>query len=317
MTVLVTGAGGFVGQYMVEALLARGDQVDALYRTQKSSERFRRFGKKLRKHSCDLLDRTRLQKIVAGISPDAVIHLAGLSQVSASWEDPHTVFQVHVLGTLNLLTSLRRIEHPCKILVVGSSDVYGKVPRKAQPVRESQPFAPVSPYGVSKAAQDLLALLYARSFEMDIVLARPFNHTGPGQREDFVVPSFALQLVRIEKGLQEPVIRTGNLKPVRDFTDVRDVVSAYELLLKKGRKGEAYHICRGQGHSISQMLRLLIKLSGISCHILRDPERERPVDIPYLVGSFAKIKRETGWKPKLPLQQTLKDMLLFFRRRLK
>jgi GDP-4-dehydro-6-deoxy-D-mannose reductase len=213
------------------------------------------------------------------------------------------------------LEILRNARKKVRILIVGSSDMYGVVKPKDIPISEEKPLLPVSPYGSSKAMCDLLAYQYFISYGVQAIRARAFNHTGPRQMIGFVVPDFASQIAKIEAGIFPPVMKVGNLSSKRDISDVRDIVRGYRLLIKKGKAGEAYNICSGKAYSIQDVLKGLLSLSKRKIRVRLDEKRNRPAEISILVGSNFKIKKATGWQPKIPIEKTLQDTLNFWRRK--
>ncbi|OPX17497.1 GDP-mannose 4,6-dehydratase, partial [candidate division WOR-3 bacterium 4484_100] len=215
----------------------------------------------------------------------------------------------------NLFESVRELKLDPKIHIAGSSEEYGLVYPEETPIKETNPLRPLSPYAVSKVAQDFLGYQYFKSYGLKIVRTRAFNHTGPRRGDVFVTSNFAKQIVEIEKGMRPPVIKVGNLNAVRDFLDVRDVVRAYALALEKGVPGEVYNIASGKGIKIKELLERLIKISGVDLKIETDPSRLRPSDVELLIGSPEKFQMATGWKPEIPFDKTLKDLLDFWRKR--
>jgi GDP-4-dehydro-6-deoxy-D-mannose reductase len=218
-------------------------------------------------------------------------------------------------GTLNLLEIVRKLKWPTRILIAGSSDMYGIVKPKETPIREDRSLLPVSPYGFSKAAGDLLAYQYFKSYGVNVIRARAFNHTGPRQRTGFVIPDLASQIAKIEKSRLSPVLKVGNLSSQRDLSDVRDIVRAYVALMAKGKAGEAYNICSQKAYSIEHMLNILCSLSKKRISIQIDQKKNRPAEIPILSGNNSKLKKATGWKPKIQIENTLKDTLDYWRGR--
>ncbi|HEX7400633.1 MAG TPA: GDP-mannose 4,6-dehydratase, partial [candidate division Zixibacteria bacterium] len=237
------------------------------------------------------------------------------SSVGESFSQPLPMIENNIRGTLYLLETIRLLDRPIRILVVGSSDVYGIVKPKETPIKENRPLLPVSPYGLSKTAADLLAYQYFKSYGVYAIRARSFNHTGPRQRTGFVIPDFASQIAKIEKDLIPPVLKVGNLSSQRDLSDVRDVVQAYVWLMGKGKAGEAYNICSQKAYSIERLLNILCSLTKKRIRVEKDRKRNRPAEIPILWGSNTKIRKATGWKPKIPIEKTLKDTLDYWRRK--
>jgi GDP-4-dehydro-6-deoxy-D-mannose reductase len=262
-----------------------------------------------RLHVADVTDAGAMDDIVTAVQPDAIIHLAGWTFVPESHADPTAVFRINALGTIHVFGAVRRHRPKCRVIAVGSADAYGLVDPAEIPIRETSALRPISPYGASKGAADLLGHQWARGYGVDIVRVRPFNHIGPGQRPMFVCPDFARQIVAIERGEQRPQVTVGNLYALRVFTDVRYVVAAYVAALDRGETGEAYNICSGVAHSVREMLDTLIELSGREVEIVTAPERMRATDVPVVLGSFDKLRARTGWSPHHSWRQTLSDVL--------
>jgi GDP-4-dehydro-6-deoxy-D-mannose reductase len=293
MRVLVTGANGFVGRWLVAHLQTRGEEVIGL------------------DAEADVRNVEELKDAVTATAPDGICHLAAQSGVPASWSDPQTTYEVNTLGTSNVLNAALACSRPPRVLTVSSSEVYGRVRPADLPLREDHPLAPVTPYAASKAAAEMVALQAWLGSGLEVVRVRPFNHTGPGQRPDFVVPALAQQVAQAaQTGAR--ALRTGNLEARRDLTDVRDVVRAYRDLLVGGAPGEVYNVCRGESVSIRDVAERLLALAGVDIPMEIDPERVRPVDLPELRGDFSRLEKATGWTPEIPLDQTLNDVLEYW-----
>jgi GDP-4-dehydro-6-deoxy-D-mannose reductase len=301
-TVLVTGASGFVGPHLAAALHARGARVVGLAAGPAPATPLDGW------HDADLLDADALARAVAAAAPQAVVHLAGQSSAARSFEQPVETFRLNVTGTWNLLEAVRRHAPRAVTLVVGSGEAYGPQPEGSR-VAEDAPFRPVSPYALSKAAADALAELHGATHGLDVVRTRSFSHTGPGQDARFVIPGFALQIAAIERGEAEPVMRVGNLEVTRDLTDVRDVARAYVMLLERGRAGEAYNVCRGEGARLADLAQRLSARARRPVRIEIDPARLRPADVPWLVGDRTRLEGDTGWRPEIALERTLDEVL--------
>jgi GDP-4-dehydro-6-deoxy-D-mannose reductase len=315
MRVLITGIAGFAGSFLAEEILKKGEEVFGICLACESLKNVERIRKNLAIFHGDITDFDWLLKTVKKIKPDRIYHLAALSSVGESFSQPLPMIENNVRGTLHLLEVIRKLNRPIRILVVGSSDMYGVVKPKETPIKEDRPLLPVSPYGVSKAAGDLLAYQYFKSYGVYAVRARSFNHTGPRQRTGFVIPDFASQIAKIEKGLIPPVLKTGNLSSRRDLSDVRDVVKAYVSLMEKGKAGEAYNICSQKTYSIERLLDVLCSFTKKRIRVEKDRKRNRPAEIPILLGSNVKIRKTTGWKPRIPIEKTLEDTLDYWRRK--
>lgn len=291
MKALITGAEGFVGRHLTAHLLSCGDTVIGVDRT----------------NGPDLLDPAGLEQLLAEVSPDVVYHLAGWSDIGASWNHPRTAFEVNATGTLNLLQACISTSRP-RVLAVSSADVYGTVTASELPLTEASPFRPVTPYAASKVAADQLALQAWLGFGLEVIRVRAFNHLGPGQSTNFVAPAIAERIARNERERRSEVA-VGNLTPRRDITDVRDVVRAYRLLIEHGTAGEAYNVCTGQDHSIAEIAEMLIALATGPMHLVADPDLQRPVEIPVLRGDPGKLRAATGWAPAIELRTTVADVL--------
>ena len=296
MRALVTGAAGFVGRHLVAHLEAMGDTVVGVDRAD----------------GPDLLDGQALARFVADVAPDALYHLAGWSDVGGSWREPVATFETNANGTLNLLLACR--DTAVRVLSISSADVYGRVTLGELPIAEDAPLRPVTPYAVSKVASDFLGMQAHLGYGLDVVRVRAFNHLGPGQTNRFVAPAIAERIALNEFDGTE-VVPVGNLSPRRDFTDVRDVVRAYRLLVTHGEAGEAYNVCSGVDLAISELADLLIGLARRPMRLEEDPARQRPVEIPVLRGDPTKLHKATGWEPEIPISESLADLLAEWRTR--
>ncbi len=299
MTVAVTGATGFVGRHLLSELAGRGIRtIGTGYGESPESGT----------PSLDLRDPRQAHEFVARVRPDAVIHLAAQSSVGASFAAPRETFEVNVLGTLNLLDAIREEAPAARVLVVASADLYGPS-AEGMAHRETSPYRPVSPYGASKAAQDLVSALAGAAYGLSVLRLRAFPQAGPGQRPTFALPSFAAQIAAAERGEAEPILQVGNLEVVRDYTDVRDVVRAYADLLTHGEPGEAYNVCSGRGLLLRHLVERLASAARVPIRIEEDRTRFRPADLPHLVGDPAKLEKATGFRPRVEIGQTLADLL--------
>jgi GDP-4-dehydro-6-deoxy-D-mannose reductase len=299
---LVTGAGGFVGGHLVRSLVADGVEVFA-----GSLDGAPPAGDPAgaRWLALDVTSASSLAAAVAEARPDAVFHLAGQASVAGSFKDPLGTWDANATGTLRVLEAL---EPGTRLVLAGSAEVYGAVPEAEQPIREERPLRPANPYAASKAAAEMACVAAASSRGVEAVIARSFNHTGPGQDPRFALPSFARQIAAIRAGRAEPVLRVGNLAARRDLLDVRDVVLAYRRLAEAGTPGTAYNVCSGAAQSMRDALDALVEISGAEVRVEVDPERVRPVDLPLLLGDPSRI-RALGWTPDIPLRSTLADLL--------
>ena len=314
MKVLITGICGFVGSHLAEFLLKKkGVRVFGIDRWLSRLDNIQHIKGKIELIDCDLTDPFSAHSQIEKIRPDLIFHLAAQSFVPTSWHAPHDTLTTNIIGQLNIFESVRKLKLKTKIQIACSSEEYGLVYKNEVPIKETNPLRPLSPYAVSKVAQDLLGYQYYQSYKMFIIRTRGFNHTGPRRGEQFVISNFAKQIAQIEKGKQKPVIEVGNLNAIRDFTDVRDMVIGYWLALQKGKPGEEYNICSGKGITIKNMLQLLLKFTKKKITIKQDPRRLRPSDVEILIGDCGKFKRQTGWEPRISFEKTLKDLLDFWR----
>lgn len=308
MRALITGIAGFAGSHLAEYLLSKTDwQVwGTIHYT---DDNIRHLRNQLHLRSIDLRDPEATYNLLKDIEPHRIYHLAGQSHVPSSWDDPWQTFEANVRTQINVLEGSQAVGKPIRVLVVASDQVYGQIAPDDLPLDEERPLRPASPYAVSKAAQDMLGFQYYLNYGLHVVRARPFNHIGPRQRLGFVAPDFAHQVAAIEAGRRPPVIEVGNLQARRDFTDVRDMVRAYYLALEHGQAGEAYNIGSGQAHSVQEVLDTLLQLSSAHVTVEQDPVRMRPSDVPIVVSDFGKFQAQTGWRPEIPLRETLRSIL--------
>lgn len=314
---LVTGITGFAGSHLADLLLKEGFVVFGLARWRSTTENISHIKEKLNLVEADLLDLHSLERAMITIRPEFIFHLAGQSYVAASWTSPGVTLETNVVGSANLLEAVRAAKIDPIIQVAGSSEEYGLVKPNEIPIKETNPLRPQSPYAVSKMALDYLGYQYFKSYGMRIVRTRGFNHTGPRRGEVFAESTFARQIVEIEKGKKEPVILVGNLEAKRDYTDVRDMVRGYYLAALNGELGEVYNICSGRAVRIGEILKMLLGFSKVRVTIKQDSSRMRPSDVPILQGDFSKFREKTGWVPKIPLKKTLKDLLDYWRSKIK
>lgn len=311
--VFITGATGFAGRHLMSALLPTEFSVYGTTFPQPA-----RPDEPNIQH-IDMRSERDVFEIIKAVQPQWVFHLAGISNVKHSWEKKREAMETNIMGTFHLLEAVKKFVPEARVLYVSSSDIYGLALEKDSSTervfREDDRFHLLSPYALSKAGCELMCGFYAEVESLDIVIARPFPHTGPGQSPDFVCSDWARQVVQIERGNSGAVIKVGNLDVKRDFTDVRDTVRAYVLLARKGKKGEVYNICRGEGIALRQILEILLSSTLKRVKVEPDPARLRKTDIPVLVGDNRKIKAETGWEPHIPIEHTLLELLDYWRTR--
>ena len=317
MRVLITGITGFAGSLLADYILENHSecQLHGIVRWRSRLENILHLKDKATLHEADLKDFVSLKKCLAEARPDLIFHLAAQSFVPTSWTCPSETFAINAIGQINLFEAVLSLDLSPKIQVAGSSEEYGLTLPQEIPMKETNPLRPLSPYAVSKVAQDLLAYQYFKSYGLKTVRTRGFNHTGPRRGEVFICSSFAKQIAEIEKKRRDPVIYVGNLEAKRDFTDVRDTVRAYWLALEKGESGEVYNIGTGKSFSMRKVLDILLSLAELNIKIEKDPRRLRPSDVPVLESDCSKFIQLTGWEPKIPFEQSLRDLLNYWRER--
>ncbi len=313
MKVLITGITGFAGGHLA-AYLAKVKNVDVAGLDLNPPPEHFAAGPGIDVHCCNLADTGRVQSLIERERPDAIIHLAARAQVAGAWEDAAAIMEANVVCTQSLMQAAHGGAPGARVLLISSSEVYGKVPPGQMPITEDSPLKPNNPYSASKVAVEYIGLEYFYAFSAPVVIARPFNHIGPGQRGNFVVPALASQIAEIEAGLKEPVLKVGWLDSERDFTDVRDIVRAYWLLVQKGEPGQAYNIASGGHHKIREILDTLLELSEIRPAVESSPELMRPSDTPLVVGDASRLRKLDRWEPRIPLKDSLSDALEFWRR---
>lgn len=308
MNVLIVGGEGFVGGYLAPFLIEKGQNVSI---TKIPNIEYNSKG--VTTFDVDLLDRASINKALISSNPDVIYHLAAQSSVALSWAEPTLTAQVNIIGLINLLEEIRLLNIRPKIILIGSSEEYGVSKNTPMPIKEDIVPTPSNIYGVTKYTQNLIGNIYVNAYNMDIIMTRSFNHIGAKQSPQFVVSDFCKQVAEIEKGLKEPVIKVGNLSVKRDFTSVIDVVNAYYLLSIKGRTGEIYNVGSGNAINISDILNMVIRLSNIDIKVDIDKDRYRPIDIEIVEANISKIKADTGWQPKIPIEDSIKDCLEYWR----
>ncbi len=294
MRALVTGGSGFVGRHLAHHLEASGDEVVSI------------------DLEVDVADPEAIGAATRTARPDAVYHLAALSHVGDSWAFPAEVLRVNVLGTAGVLAAARSLEVPPVVLVVSSAEVYGAVSEDQLPISESAPLRPLSPYAASKAAAEQLAAQAHFGYDQPVVVVRPFNHIGPGQGPGFAVSALARRIVEAQRS-GSGTVAVGTLTARRDYTDVRDVVRAYRALVTGGQRGALYNVCSGSDVAVSQVAERLCTLAEAEVQLITDPDLVRPVDLPVLRGDGSRLVADTGWKPEIPLDETLSDVLAYWR----
>jgi GDP-4-dehydro-6-deoxy-D-mannose reductase len=310
---LITGIAGFCGSHVAEWLLARGQAVAGIEMEGVPAGNLSAIHDRVSLYRADIRDLDQVHRIIANLKPDRIYHLAALTKPAAGGSY-HALYEVNVYGTINLLEAVHAEGLDCSVLIAGSSAQYGLVAPEQNPVREMQPFLPVTHYAVSKAVQDLVGYRYWAATGLRVIRTRAFNIMGPRQSPSLVGSAFAKQVAELECGTREPVIEVGNLEAQRDFVDVRDVARAYWLALEQGKPGEAYNVCSGQARSIRSLLDGLLALSSVKgIQIRQDPARMQPADVPLQVGDYSRLRRQTGWQPEISFEQTLRDLLDYWR----
>ncbi|MGA2912019.1 MAG: GDP-mannose 4,6-dehydratase [Methanoregula sp.] len=311
--ILITGISGFVGGHFVHYLTTHHNdlEIHGISRSKPAWDfipGMPELSNNSHFHQADLMDITKIKSLIEEIQPDYIVHLAAQSSVAESWKTPVDSFMNNTNIFLNIIDTVRINDFTARVLSVGSSEQYGIVSEKDLPLNEKSLQHPANPYAVARVAQENLARIYAEGYGLDICCTRSFNHCGPGQSDRFVVSSIVKQFVQIAHGIQKPVIHIGNGAIVRDFIDVRDVVAVYYLLLTKGKHGEVYNICSGQGRAIRDIVTMISGMLDISVKIKQEQSQIRPIDNPRIVGSNEKIQHELGWYPTIPFEQTLQSM---------
>jgi GDP-4-dehydro-6-deoxy-D-mannose reductase len=316
--VLITGITGFVGSHMAEFALARGAEVFGSSRWRSNTENIEHLRSRVTLVESDLRDMSSTRALLERANPTYVIHLAAQSFVGGSWQSPGETLSTNIMSQLNLLEAIRGLGLAPRFLTAGSSEEYGLVHEDEVPIRETNPLRPLSPYAVSKVTQDLMGYQYFRSYGLPIVRARAFNHEGPRRGDVFVTSNFAKQVAEIEAGLRPAVVRVGDLKPRRDYSDVRDIVRGYWLLLERGEPGEVYNLCSGRSWAIQQVLDFLLAQSTVKhIEVAPDPLRLRPSDVMVLEGDPSKVEKATGWRAEIPFERTLVELLEYWRERIR
>ena len=309
----VTGMGGFAGSHLAEALLRADYRVEGTVRPGGASDRIEQRLPSATLHPCDVRSSIALTEAVRKAKPDVVYHLAAATSVSEGEANPGGTMEVNLTGTLHLLEAIRKQTPGALLVYISSSEVYGRIRPEENPVREERPEAPVHVYGLSKFLSEQLVRFYQRRHGISAIILRPFNHIGPRQSDRFVCGSFVKQLVSIEQGKANPVLCVGNLDPVRDFTDVRDMVEAYRLAVEHCGSGSIYNVASGRGTSIADLLGLLLPLFDPGIKVRQDPDRVRKTEIPVLIGDATSFREGTGWECRYALEETLSDTVAYWR----
>ncbi|WMC91712.1 GDP-mannose 4,6-dehydratase [Kineothrix sp. MB12-C1] len=308
---LIIGAAGFVGSYLSRYLYEEcGMEV---YVTKLPYQRIEE--QKVKEYDLNILEEDEIVSLLFEVRPDYIFHLAAQSSVGTAWKDPGLTIDINIKGSVNVMDAVRELYYKPRILLIGSGEEYGHIRPGEIPIDEETTIRPGNIYAATKACQNMLGSIYAQAYDMEIMMVRAFNHIGPAQAPIFVVSDFCKQVAEIEEGMREPVIYVGNLRSMRDFTDVRDVVRAYALLMECGKSGETYNVGSGNAVTIREVLDLIISLSDKNIEVKIDNNKIRPVDVPIIEADITKINELTGWKPEIPLRQTIKETLDYWRER--
>ena len=309
MKVLIIGAAGFVGNYLIQHLI--NDLHWTVVATKLPQEKLSIEGVVV--YDLDILNPENICDLLTDIRPDAILHLAAQSSVALSWKNPALTIDINIKGSIQVLDSIRALNYRPRILLIGSGEEYGRILPEESPIKENNLLRPGNIYAATKACQNMLGKIYADAYQMDILSVRAFNHIGPNQAPLFVVADFCRQVAQIEAGLLPPVLHVGNLSAARDFSDVRDVVRAYALLIQHGVSGETYNVGSGHAITIEHILQKILEQSAVPIQVQVDPNRLRPIDVPIIEADITKLRQCTGWEPKIPIEQTITDVLNYWR----
>jgi len=313
----ITGIAGFAGRHLAKELLDAGYSVSGSFYKDDSPEQIKKLKKTCKIYSLDILNKSNVSKLIQKLQPDYIFHLAAFSSVGQSFSHERLTYDINFNGTLNLLETSVELKQLKKFVFISSSECYGKFTPKTKTLTEDEPLNPISPYGISKVAAEHLCKLYFSRYKFPVVIARAFNHSGAGQSDNFVIPSFCKQIAMIESGKQKPIMKVGNLTAKRDLSDVRDIVHGYRLMAEKGNAGAVYQLCSGKSISIQSVLDKLLRLSNKKINVKIDKKFFRKNDIPLIRGDFSKAKKEIGYKPKYKIDNTLLNSLDYWRENIK
>lgn len=309
---LIIGAAGFVGDYLIKHLA--NDLKMEVHATKLPHEQLDESLAKV--YNLNILEKQEVVDLLFKVRPDYIFHLAAQSSVGVAWKNPQLTIDVNIKGSVNVMDAIRELYYKPRVLLIGSGEEYGHIKPGETPISEENNLRPGNIYAATKACQNMIGSIYAKAYDMDLMLVRAFNHIGPNQLPLFVVADFCKQVVEIEKGLREPVMRVGNLKAMRDFSDVRDVVRAYALLIEKGEQGETYNVGSGHAIAIQDVLDLILSKSTAKITVEVDPAKIRPVDVPIIEADTSKINKITGWKTEIPLATTIEETLNYWREKI-
>lgn len=309
MKALIIGGAGFVGSYLIDYL--QNELGWSVSVTKTSGKEFKKSNVDI--YELDILNKHDISELLNKVKPDYIFHLAAQSSVSISWKDPALTIDVNIKGAVNLLDAIRELDYKPRTLLIGSGEEYGHVKEEEVPIKENNATRPGNIYAATKVAQNLISKIYSDAYGMDVIMVRAFNHIGPNQKHIFVVADFCKQVAEIEKGLKEPIIKVGNLSAKRDFTDVRDVVRAYGLLIQKGKSGETYNVGSGKAIAIEDILSMILSMSTSEISVEIDKSKLRPVDVPIIEADIRKLVDATGWNRRIKLEETIADTLNYWR----
>lgn len=309
MKALIIGGAGFVGSYLIDYLQNNFNWSISV--TKMHGLEFQMDDIDI--YNLDILIKDDITKLLKAIRPDYIFHLAAQSSVALSWKDPALTIDVNIKGAVNLLDAVRELDYKPRILLIGSGEEYGHIKQEETPITEDNAIRPGNIYAATKVAQNLIGKIYSEAYEMDIVMVRAFNHIGPNQMPTFVVADFCKQVAEIEKGLKIPVIKVGNLSAKRDFTDVRDVVRAYALIMQEGKSGETYNVGSGKAIAIEDILKIILSMSDAKICVEIDKSKLRPVDVPIIEADITKLRETTEWQKQIHIEDTIADTLNYWR----
>jgi GDP-4-dehydro-6-deoxy-D-mannose reductase len=316
MKVLITGIEGFAGSHLAELLLSEGWEVFGIKHPESTFENIAFLSDSVHISQIDINQHEQVNSEMEKILPEAIIHLAAFSRVGLSWKSRTYTYRTNILATANLLEAAAELSPPPRLLMISSAEVYGPLPESRMPIPEDYPMNPVNPYAVSKASVELIMHQFTNeNRELNWKIVRPFNHTGPRQTGGFVCSDFAQRVAQIEAGIAEPEIKVGNLNALRDFSDVRDIVRSYKLLIESDSR-KTYNVCSGKAYSIQDILDMLREMSKIKIAVSVDEKKLRPIDTPVIVGDNTRIKKDLGWEPRIPFEKTLNDLLEYWREKI-
>lgn len=310
---MIIGAAGFVGNYLMEYLEKECDME--VHVTKLPHEEISNRVCEAKTYNLNILDKEAIVSLLFEVRPDYIFHLAAQSSVGLAWKNPCLTIDVNIKGSVNVMDAIRELYYKPRVLLIGSGEEYGHIKMGENPIKEENMIRPGNIYAATKVCQNMIASIYAQAYDMELMMVRAFNHIGPTQAPMFVVADFCKQIAEIEKGIRKPIIYVGNLEAQRDFTDVRDVVRAYAMLIDKGEPGETYNVGSGHAVSIKEILELIILLSGQDIKVEIDSNKLRPVDVPIIEADIAKLQKLTGWEPKITLKKTIKETLDYWRER--